>query len=296
MNINIALYTIVAFMASSSLHADETKVLKSIIPTLPGTVVSSFSDTAPVIDGKTDALWSKAKLLDVEVVRVLEPNIGAKSNVSIRSMYTKNNVYFNVSWADDTQSVSHKTWTWRKDANKYEEGKDREDMFSLVFENKGKFNADMFASTEQTWDVWHWKAFRTNPQGYSMDKQHIYSYSKPNGKARPYKSRNGKTIWIARPEDDGVSVEKKRPAPKAFAGAKIVQYLANTPQGSTADVKAKGVWKDGRWTLEFARRLDTNNADDTAFNVTKSYAMGLAPFDHTGSMDKASGQLILIFK
>jgi hypothetical protein len=35
-----------------------------------------------------------------------------------------------------------------------------------------------------------------------------------------------------------------------------------SPQGSIADVRAKGIWRDGRWHLEMARKLDTGNEDD----------------------------------
>ncbi len=297
MKLSTFIYVTMAFVFSNNLYAKEVKEMESIIPTLPGTIVSTFSETTPRIDGKTDALWSRANKLDVEVVRVLAPNMGAKSQVTIRSLYSKTHVYFNISWADDTQSVSHKIWTWNKDTKQYEQGNDREDMFALAFEKKGVFSIDMLAATEQTWDVWHWKASRTNPQGYSMDKRHIYTYKKPAGKARPYKSRNGKTIWIARPEDMGVSIEKKRKAPREYLGDKIAQYVTNIiPKGSSADVRAKGVWKDGRWTLEFARKLNTFNSDDTVFDIRKKYSMGLAPFNHTGDMDKSSGQLILTFK
>ena len=76
----------------------------------------------------------------------------------------------------------------------------------------------------------------------------------------------------------------------------ITQYIPNTPSGSTANVKAKGRWENGRWNLEFARKLDTNYPDDTAFDIQKDYKMGLAPFDHTGDMDMASGKFKLRFK
>lgn len=169
-------------------------------------------------------------------------------------------------------------------------------MFALAFESNGKFNVDMLANSDRVWDVWHWKAFRTNPQNYSMDKQHIYSSIKPEGKSKPFTGRKGKTIWISRPEDDGISQEKKRPAPTEYTGDRVEQYLVKLPFGSTADVKAKGVWKNNRWALEFSRRLNTTHLDDTAFDITKKYAMGLAPFDHTGNMDKSSGELTLKFQ
>lgn len=72
------LFITLTFAASNLLYAYEVKKLKSIVPTTTGTIISTYTDKAPILDGKTDALWSKAKILDVEVVRILEPNIGSK--------------------------------------------------------------------------------------------------------------------------------------------------------------------------------------------------------------------------
>ncbi|MBA3567940.1 MAG: hypothetical protein H0W28_01150 [Pyrinomonadaceae bacterium] len=73
------------------------------------------------------------------------------------------------------------------------------------------------------------------------------------------------------------------------------QYVAGNPVGSAADVRAKGAWANGRWTLEFERRLDTRNPDDTAFDTKRVYKMALAAFDRTGEMDKASDLVELNF-
>ncbi len=60
-------------------------------------------------------------------------------------------------------------------------------------------------------------------------------------------------------------------------------------------MRAKGAWANGRWTLEFERRLDTRNPDDTAFDTKRVYKMALAAFDRTGEMDKASDLVELNF-
>ena len=56
--------------------------------------------------------------------------------------------------------MSARPTTWER-----ENAKDREDMFSPAFEHTGTFVPNMLAPVEAVWDVWHWKAFRTNPQG-----------------------------------------------------------------------------------------------------------------------------------
>ena len=252
--------------------------------------------TAPTVDGSAnDPLWRSAKPLEVVAKRVMEPNIGASTRASVRSVHTATHIYFLISWEDATQDVSHRSWIWNAEKKAYDEGPDREDMFSLGFQHTGEFTADMLSPVDTVWEIWHWKAFRTNPQGFAMDKTHRHARSKPEGRANVHKARDGSDIWISRPEDTGETVEKRQPAPATYQGDRVAGYTPGNPSGSTADVRAKGVWANGRWTLELERRLDTGNPDDTAFDVARSYKMALATFDRTGAMDKASGLIELKF-
>lgn len=262
----------------------------------PPRLVSVRVAKAPTVDGKADdEAWQAATPLEVVAKRVMEPNIGMSTRVSVRSVHTDTHMYFLVSWEDATEHLSHKTWVWNAEKKTYEEGSDREDIFALAFEHTGAFTADMLSGDEAVWDVWHWKAFRTNPQGYAMDKTHRYTREKPAGRANSYPARNGVTIWISRPEDAGDSVEKRQAAPTTFQGDRVPQYVPGTPSGSAADVRAKGAWAQNRWTLEFERRLNTGHPDDTAFDLTRSSKMAVAAFDQTGDMDKASGIIELTF-
>jgi hypothetical protein len=166
---------------------------------------------------------------------------------------------------------------------------------ALAFELTGPFNPDMLAGVESMWDVWHWKASRTNPQGYAMDRSHRYSKEQWQGKGKSHKDRSGESIWIARPEDAGDTVEKKQAAPATKGADKVPQYLAGVPTGSAADVKAKGAWADGWWTLELERKLDTGHPDDTKFVIGQAYKMAISTHDRTGDMDKATGATTLTF-
>jgi hypothetical protein len=90
-------------------------------------------------------------------------------------------------------------------------------------------------------------------------------------------------------------VETKQPAPAERRADRVPQYLAGTPSGSAADVRAKGTWASGWWTVELARRLDTGHADDTAFDPALLYRMAISVHDRTGDMDEASGAIGLAF-
>lgn len=62
-------------------------------------------------------------------------------------------------------------------------------------------------------------------------------------------------------------------------------YFYGPPTESRADVIGKGVWENGKWTLEIMRKLDTGNKDDMPFRPSTSepvyYMFGLAVFDHS---------------
>ena len=247
---------------------------------------------APDIDGRdSDLAWSLARGSRITVREVAGNQKGRSRQVILKSVRTASHIYFLVSWADTTRDATHKTWVWNAEKKAYEQGSDREDVLALAFEHTGTFNADMLSGVEAVWDVWQWKAARTDPAGHAMDKTHRFGKAKPAGKAKSFPARDGSTIWIARPEDDGASSQESRPAPKEHKGDRVPKYVAGTPSGSAADVRAKGVWKDGRWTVEFARKLSTGHADDAVLDG-KTYRMGLAVFDRAEHVHHSRSEVI----
>ena len=258
----------------------------------------TYVDAGPTLDGAIDDnAWKPTIPLTVTVTRSLPPNQGTTSTVTLRCVRTDDTLFIAATWDDPTHNVAHKSWVWNEAAKAYEEGKDREDMFAVAFEHTGAFDPDMLAGIASVWDVWHWKASRTNPQGYAMDKTHHYMRSEPSGviKAKEHTARDGKPVWIARPEDGGDTVEKKQTAPSEFKGDRVAQYLPGTPTDSAADVRAKGAWNNGTWTLELSRKLNTGHKDDTQFDIRQAYSMAVSVFDETGDMDKGSGTIQLVF-
>ncbi len=276
----------VASLASSSVAQNEKA----------SQLVSVRVDRAPSLDGQgDDAVWAKAKPVALVAQGVMPKTRGTSAKVTLTSVHTDQEVFFLAVWEDSGADLSHKTWIWNKEKKAYEEGPDREDMFALAFEHTGVFNPNMLSGEEATWDVWHWKASRTNPQGYAMDKTHVYIRKKPELKANMHTARDGQPIWIARPEDAGDTVEKRLTAPTDFKGEKVPQYAPGKPTGSASDVRAKGAWGSGKWTLELGRKLNPGHKDDTAFDLTRTYKMSVAVHDKTGDMDKATGVIELSF-
>jgi hypothetical protein len=96
------------------------------------TLVSYKTTTAPTIDGSIDAIWANATKLQV-VPTVPNPGngtfagyIGLSYNVTLRSMYDANNIYFLAEWNDADQSLSNTplsynpaTKLWSKQSSNY---------------------------------------------------------------------------------------------------------------------------------------------------------------------------------
>jgi hypothetical protein len=81
-------------------------------------------------------------------------------------------------------------------------------------------------------------------------------------------------------------------------GDEIPGYMLQTSwKDSFADVKAKGAWQNGKWTVMMSRKLNTGYDDDTQFNTRKKYPFSLAVFDNSGEHDSYNAEpLKLQFK
>lgn len=113
---------------------------------------------------------------------------------------------------------------------------------------------------------------------------------------------------------DGLTVDST-PYPQLTQVEEIADYSVFTPGdripyiifypldtkwgGSRDDITGKGVWKDGRWTVEFKRRLDTRHpADDIIFSPAKTrfYVFDAAVFDHSVAVHSNTGPISLEIK
>jgi len=77
----------------------------------------------------------------------------------------------------------------------------------------------------------------------------------------PASSQHGRTWWIQKAE----AVPYTKEADTYPVGTVIPNIVVSPFTGDRADVRAKGEWKDGRWTLETRRALDTGSKYDVAF-------------------------------
>ena len=248
------------------------------------TVTAGSMATAPTLDGKADE-WSAIAPV---AVKVAPANAGDAKNFTgtidaqVRAAVSGDDIYFLVQWPDDSKDDTHKTLTWSKEKDGYEEGKDREDRLILKFDMGGEFTACMLSGKDYKADIWHWKAFRSGSAGYAHDKMHIISHEQKVKKSKKHPSRDGKEVWVARPGDEG-SKPYKSQRPIDNIGDTVPRYLvAKEWSGSIADVRAAATHDGSMWTLELKRKMATGHDDDVTFESGKSYGAGMAVFNHTG--------------
>jgi len=267
------------------------------VPNAADELVAGKVSKLPAIDGKgDDDAWKAAKEV---VVKMDQPDENPpKKSISIKAVHDGDSICFLLTWADPDKNDQHSPFVWKNPAGYEPDDEKVEDACTLAFELEGKFDSDMKAGIESKWDVWEWGAARTNPSGYALDRTHVYSKSAPTPpvKGRRLTDRDGNQIYFSHPIDAGTPCYTKIELPEKKTGDIIPQYPSQKPSGSAADVLAKGEWANGKWTVEFKRKLNTGNKDDTAFVVGKSYGIAVATFDKSekGDHDVSKGFILKV--
>jgi hypothetical protein len=241
----------------------------------PGDVRATRAGGEIKIDGVADEPgWAKAKPFVT-----YDPQ--SKVKFTIKALYSADRIYILASFPDADESRTHKTQIWDAAQERYRMALDREDCFVIKWSmTAGPTDLRIDAESPYKADVWFWKAHRTDPEGFADDKMHVYSPLR-TPKSKMVISRGGLRFYLSRPGDSGrsayktvIHAEKK--------GERVSLFRFRKPQGSRADVRARGVWRDGRWTIEFARKLATGHPDDVQFDPGQSYLFGVARFEIAG--------------
>ena len=239
------------------------------------TLITTKVDSPPIVDGNwQDSVWDNAKEL-------ITHDKVAKLNISIKSVYSNEKIFFLVRFHDPNESRTHKAWKWNKQEEIYEVGPKREDcvVFKWAMDKKTS-DLSIHADTPYTADVWFWKANRTDPTGYADDKiQHLSPIKLP--KSRKLSSKSGNTMFLQRKGDQGKSAYKSK-LYVDYVGDEIPQFEKQNPSKSRADIKAKGVWSNNQWCIEFSRPLKTYQEDDVQFEVSKKYFFGVSRYEIAG--------------
>jgi hypothetical protein len=170
---------------------------------------------------------------------------------------------------------------------------------------KGKLDTSpgrKYTKPGTTVDMWHWKGVRTNPNT-QIDDQYIDDNIDPKknkgwGRHGDAKLGGGYKNNVDNGQPKFTQVDLASDATVIFASQKVpfkndMDEIKRIPgivtsafSGSRGDITAKGIWKDGKWSLEISRPLvttgDKANVQDVQFSdLKKSYAFGLSIFDNS---------------
>lgn len=228
----------------------------------------------PTVDGiADDAAWREAP----EVVTL---DRSSQREIRIRAVHTNEEIVLLAVWPDAAPSRTHRSWVWDAAEGVYKQGPDREDALVVKWSMDGN-DAHLAIhdgnARPHRADVWFWKACRTDPAGYADDKIDILTEETEKGSCEIAKTDGG-VLYLTRHGDAGEGAYKERFV-FDFAGAVSPRFEQHTPEGSRADVCAKGHWEGGYWTVEFRRRLQTGHDDDLAFAAGKTYLFGIACYE-----------------
>jgi len=232
-------------------------------------------DGAPTIDGSAEeGFWeSSTSILTYDKI--------AGITIELRSVHNGENIFFLVRYPDATESRQHKYLVWDDALKAYRSGPKREDSFVFKW-NMETRPVELSISGDDAYkaDVWYWKANRTDPVGYADDKFHSYGHESL-GNSLLVINKTGKPFFLERLGDGGKATYLSMTYDR-YSTPEVPRYHIRQPTGSRADIRAKGNWKNGVWTIEWARKLKTGHTDDVQLETGKVYSFGVSRFEIAG--------------
>ena len=145
-------------------------------------------------------------------------------------------------------------------------------------------------------DTWHVKMVRTNPVG-QIDDQYVDNDTKAAEAGRKSDAKTAGGYTNNKKEGQNTppfALPGNKPAPpywimdsekvpfddsKYKAGDEVPGIVIAPFTGDRGDLSAKAVWKDGAWTIEWSRKLQTGSKTDVQFDPKKEFYFGVAVFD-----------------
>lgn len=275
------------------------------------------ADKAPALDGVAEDVWGKAKPVTIHVNGGI--NKGA-TDVALKALYSQDTIYFLAQYKDPTESLRRQPWVKQPDGSwKAVSGAESyEDKFALLWninDSIKSFNeqgcaVSCHATTAgrdrplkytnadgELGDIWHMKTVRTNPVG-QIDDQYLDNDTKSADAGRKSDAKTAGSYadntkeWQKTPP---FALPANKPAPpywimdaekvafddsKYKAGDEVPGIVIAPAVGDRGDIAAKAVWKDGMWTAEWSRKLQTGSKTDVQFDPKKEFYFGVAVFDN----------------
>lgn len=199
-------------------------------------------NSAPILDGiGTDACWREIRKIRFELTN----GSGAILKAELKTCEFRGNVYLLLSFPlPGGKHIKGSRWRWDPVRCAYFINTDREPALVLMFTSESANFAD----------VWVWRFERNDPSGFADDM-----FSPETEEINPLNLTMDAGIppWFS-----GYFAE--------FAGSELPRFYSATPTGSAGDARGRCYLKNGTATIEFARKLKTDNSDDLNFSTVST--------------------------
>lgn len=256
--------------AFSSSPEDMPTIVPRVVAEEPVKLEAVSLGDQPAVDGR-GLEWEDVP----EAVVALWPTVARDPDnhlgpvdLRIKAGVFEETLYLMLNWPDPLPNATHQSWVWDFTMNRYRPGNDLEDRLALRFGLNEGFAACPLTGPPQLADLWIWRAARSNPAGYALDAVHVVKDS-PISDGRPWRLPDGSVRWIGIRPDEGEDFTYTLTY-SGYKGDIVPRFIvkkAEKLKGSRKDVKAKGIWLEGFWTLELARAFDTGSPDDIVFRL-----------------------------
>jgi len=152
---------------------------------------AAFANKEPVLDGLADdPAWSQADSMTGPLAW------GDGAEATLKAVYTEEDIYLQVSWADPSKDDQHHPWVWDEGQGRYNEGPQVEDGLLVSIEVGCEWEPSLLSGLVYDFDGWLWLAGRTNPIGQAVD---VYGNSQdrwiPGQDYKKYPSRHEDPVW-----------------------------------------------------------------------------------------------------
>jgi len=258
---------------------------------------------------------------------------GGVSEARLKVLYTDDDIIIRVRWADATEDRLHHPWVWDEASGSYVEGAQVEDSLMFSFEAGCEWFPSFLAGYDFDFDAWQWLAGRTDPLGQALDlsgsmknaqlsfnQQYAPRYNEDDWNLRITDTQEGNLYWPLEKLDHQYLIvpvldtvyyhanldgrrgqefvrqvhppEKLPPNPAPL----LLQYEPLKIEGNAAEVRGKGHWEDGYWTVELSRPLITEGGGSYDIQMHRLTQFSIQVYDRVERLDESSESGRLFFQ
>ena len=261
-------------------------------------------------------------------------SFGEVESAQLKALYTDTDIIIRVRWPDATEDRLHHPWVWDEESGNYKVGPQIEDSLMFSFEAGCEWYPSFLVGYDFDFDAWQWLAARTDPLGQVLDlsgamkdaqlsfnQSYQPRYQEDDWNLRITDTQEDNLHWplekldrqfLLVPVHDVVFYHANLDGSRNQEFVRQVQVPDNLPQspapvlpqfeplkleGNAAEVRGKGNWKDGFWTVELRRPLITDGGGSYDIQIRRLTQFSIQVYDHVERLDESSesGRLFLSF-